>query len=134
MTWPIEEISDDDELYRRLARNHIKPDGTVSKTAFMRNSDPEGRRKEPDPDISVDLARLTTPQQSLAVAKRPTQGIGVLQAALPRSLGLRVVHVPDVDTGNRAHSSILGNRGDRALENCQALAEALSQNILIRPQ
>ena len=70
-----EAIEDDDWLYRRLALNHLRSDGTVNRTAFMRNSVPPGRGKEPDPQVSVDLARLTTPPNSpagsLAVAGRP---------------------------------------------------------------
>jgi len=82
-----ESITDDDWVYRRLAVHNIRQsDGSVHYNAFMRNSDPRGRKKEPDPDVSVDLARLTTPEQSLAVAGRPDQGIGALQAGFPRLL------------------------------------------------
>jgi len=56
-----EAIADDDWLYRRLALNHLRSDGTVNRTAFMRNSVPPNTGKEPDPQVSVDLARLTVP-------------------------------------------------------------------------
>ena len=122
-----EEIADGDELYRRLGPDHVKPDGTISRTAFMRNSFVNPNRKEPDPDISVDLARLTTPELTLARASRPTHGIGSLVAAFPRSLGLTVRHTPTDE--NWAHSSIEGNR-DR--QTCYLLAQATT--ILIHPQ
>ena len=87
MTAGLEEIADDDWLYRRLAVHNIRQsDGSVHDNAFMRNADPRGRKKEPDPDVSVDFARLTTLEQSLAVAGRPDQGIGAIQAGFPRSL------------------------------------------------
>jgi len=101
---PIEEIADEDWLYRRLALNHFRSDGTVNRTAFMRNSTPPKKGKEPDPEVSVDLARLTTPPNSavgsLAAAGRPNQGIATLQANFPRGLDLEVVHAPVMEPPN----------------------------------
>ncbi|MBA2449640.1 MAG: hypothetical protein H0V51_16590 [Chloroflexi bacterium] len=122
-----EDIADEDDLYRRLGPDHVKPDGAISRTAFMRNSTVNRNRKEPDPEISVDLARLTTPALTLTRANRPTHGVGSLVAAYPRSLGLSVRHTPTDE--NWAHSSIEGNQ-DR--ENCYLLARATT--ILIPPQ
>lgn len=114
-----ESISDTDWLYRRLAIHHIrKADGSVHYNAFMRSADPRGKKKEPDPDVSVDLARLTTPEQSLIVADRPNLGIGAIEAGFPRALApgqIEVVHTPDEapsDRPNPAHSSIKGNEGE----------------------
>ena len=95
----LEIIDDDDELYRRLAPDFVKPDGTVSSVAFKRG-------KIPDPEVSVDLARLTTPDETLRRANRLHHGLGVLIAGVPRGLGLRVRHDP-VD-GNPAHTIIEG--------------------------
>lgn len=95
----IEAIDDRDELYRRLAPDFVKADGTVSSATFK-------RAKNPDPEVSVDLARLTTPDETLRRADRLHFGIGVLTASVPRSLGLTVRHDP-VD-GNPAHSVIEG--------------------------
>ena len=67
-------------------------------------------RGRPDPQISVDLARLTTPQATLVRAPRPGFGLGVLVARDPRSLGLTVRHHPLPD--NAAHSLIEGQRPD----------------------
>src|SRR5688572_20724842 len=93
---PTETITDADSLYRRLAINHFRSDGTINRTAFMRNSVPPNKGKEPDPEVSVDLARLTTPPNSpagsLATAGRPNQGIAAIRAGFPRSLGLDVIH------------------------------------------
>ncbi len=114
----MEQIEDDDELYRRLAPEHVNPDGTVNSAAFK-------RRKEYDPSISVDLARLTTPQDALAA--RPHMGVGVLIAAVPRDLGFVVRHDPLPD--NAAHALI---EGENNREKSRRLAEATV--VLIQPQ
>jgi hypothetical protein len=125
MAADTEPIANDDRFYRRLAVHNIRhSDGTVHYNAFMRNADPRGRKKEPDPDVSVDLARFTTPERSLTVAGRPDQGIGVLQAGFPRSLApgqIDVVHTPVVappERQNPAHASIRGNEGEGAIDRC----------------
>ncbi len=99
MSVDILEVDDDDELYRRLAPHHIREDGTVSSSAFKRG-------KDPDPEVSVDLARLTTPEESLRRADRVEHGIGVLITRVPRGMGLTVRHDPLV--GNLAHTVIEG--------------------------
>jgi hypothetical protein len=55
-----EVIEDGDWLYRRLALNHLRSDGTVNRTAFMRNSVPPNRGKEPDPHIVGSPLRRAT--------------------------------------------------------------------------
>lgn len=84
-----EAIADGDWLYRRIALNDLRSDGTVNRTAFMRNSTPPRKGKEPDPDVSVDLARLTTPARSLEIAGRPEQGIGRCKPSSHGVWGLR---------------------------------------------
>lgn len=107
------EINGDDFLYRRLVRSHIRKDGSVSSTAFTYSNVPQ-------PEVSVDLARLTTPQESLAREKRPGWRLGELQASVPIEMGLGVRHAPI--EGNRAHSLITG-MGPNDLEQCRRLAE-----------
>lgn len=135
-----ERIADDDWLYRRLGVHNIRQaDGSIHYNAFLRNSDPRGKKKEPDPDVSVDLARLTTPEHSLIVADRPNMGIGALTAGFPRALApgqIEVVHTPDEapeDRPNPAHSSIKANEGEGALDRCQLMAEEMSRHVKIYP-
>ena len=106
-------ISDEDELYRRLVSQAIRPDGTVSSYAFM-------LRREPDPSISVDLARLTTPSETATRTGRLGAGVGVFLARVPRALGLHVRHDPQLD--NPAHSLI---EGAATKAHCRQLAEAV---------
>lgn len=136
----IEPIADDDWLYRRLGIHNVRQaDGSIHYNAFMRNVDPRGRRKEPDPDVSVDLARLTTPEQSLTAAGKPDQGIGAIQAGYPRSLApgrIDVIHTPVTEPPERrnlAHASIRGNEGEGAIDRCAQMASELSKNVLIYP-
>ena len=64
-----EVITDDDELHRRLAPMMVKRDGTVSSVAYVRNG-------QPDKEISVDLARLTSTAQTLG-SKMPKRRLAV---------------------------------------------------------
>lgn len=106
----VEDIAAGDALYRRLAPEHINADGSVNSAAFKLSG-------KPDPSISVDLARLTTPADSLAGANRPGFRLGTLIASLPRNIGLRVRHDPL--PGNRAHSVI---EGENTKSRCRQLA------------
>jgi hypothetical protein len=45
MPLPIREILDADDLYRRIAANHIRRDGTLSPTAFMKSSESKGHSR-----------------------------------------------------------------------------------------
>lgn len=137
---PFKQIADEDWLYRRLAPNHFRSDGTINRTAFMRNSVPPNKGKEPDPEVSVDLARLTTPPSSpvgsLATAGRPNQGIASIQARFPRSLELDVIHAPMMEPPelrNLAHSLIVGNARERAMELCDQMAREMSKRVEISP-
>jgi hypothetical protein len=113
------DIADDDALYRRIAPHCFKRDGTISSSAFMTNN-------VPDDQISVDLARLTTADESLARAPRPGFGLGDLLASEPRRLGFTVRHDPIPE--NPAHALI---EGQNTKELCRRLAEKLL--VLRRP-
>jgi hypothetical protein len=105
-------IVDADELYRRLIHYHVLPDHKVSSAAF------KDKKKRPDPSISVDLARMTTPQESLSRAGIPNMHLGALLARIPREVELCVRHDPLDD--NQAHSLIEGQNDD---DKCRWLAE-----------
>jgi hypothetical protein len=81
-----DEIVPDDELHRRVVSFNVKPDNTINASAFKLR-----RPKRPDPEISVDLARMTTAEQCLAVGGIPglggcgAQGIRTGEFRLTRS-------------------------------------------------
>lgn len=114
------DIVDDDGLYRRLAPNHLRFDGSVSSSAFKVG-------KAWDNQISVDLAKLTTPEEAVARARRPeTAGLGILTAGFPRGLGFTVRHDPLLE--NSAHTLI---EGENSRQKSLRLAEEM--RILVRP-
>jgi hypothetical protein len=77
----------------------VYPGGEVKRVAYMLG-------KLPDPDISVDLARLTSKEESVGRAKKPGYGLGEIITGYPRSQGLTVEHNPV--EGNDSHSLITG--------------------------
>lgn len=109
----MDEFRDDDVLYRRLLPYFIKEDGTVSSAAYMRSKPPP---KAPDPEISVDLAQLTTPDQTLA--GHPGFGLGAIKVGELRKLGFTVRRDPT--PGNEAHCLI---EGVKTKQDCKLLAE-----------
>ena len=112
MAIPVVQIFDDDFLYRRLApQSHLNPDGTVNSNAYKKDG-------KPDPEVSIDLSKLTSVGEALSRAPNGTFKIGILLAGDARSLGLRVMHSPTED--NPAHSVIQGNESKA---NCRLLAE-----------
>jgi hypothetical protein len=95
---PVVTINDDDQLYRRLHHSHVYDDGTVKRVAYMLDG-------KPDKEASVDLARLTTIEESVKRGK-PGMGLGVIIAGEPRALGFQVEHRPE--PLNYSHSQIEG--------------------------
>ena len=116
MTTERVEIGEDDILYRRLAiKGHLNEDGSVNSNAFK-------LRGKPDPEISVDLAKLTTREDSIKRAKRSDACIGILRVRDIRSMGLRVAHKPTPE--NPAHCVIEGNKSK---SNCRDLAKLITE-------
>ena len=94
----IEEIVDDDELYRRFpSKMWLKENGKLSSAAFHNTSDTD--------DMSVDLARLSSPP---ITALDHSNGVAVFTAGFARSLTQRVYHSPQPD--NKAHSTVEGKK------------------------
>jgi len=119
MVFKIRQILDDDELYRSIAPPYFKEDGSISSNAYKVN-------RQPDKEISVNLACLTTIEETLQT--RPKFGVGSFIAQSPRSIGLTVEHDPQVNPANESHSLI---KGACTLEHCSRLAKATS--ILKKP-
>lgn len=112
-------IRADDRLYRRLSNDIVK-DGKVNRGAYY-------FRGQPDPSVSVDLARLTTPELSRSRARSPVRaGVGELLAWVPLSLGLTIRYAPEHD--NPAHCLIEGHT-NKAM--CQILAD--QTRIIVAP-
>ncbi len=111
MPQPIVAIDDDDRLYRRLVPDHFHEDGSVKSNAYKLDG-------KPDPSISVDLAKLTTLEESIARGRRQGTQIGVLTVREIKALGLTVKHDPTDE--NPSHCLIEGNAKKAT---CQALGQ-----------
>jgi hypothetical protein len=107
------QISDDDLLYRRFYYKSVRRDGSITPAAYTRP-----KTTIPDPEISVDLARLTTPARTLAAADEQLFGLGVLKAGDVRELGFTVRYQPS--RKNRAHCIIEGAKTEA---DCDHLAK-----------
>lgn len=121
--YDVESIHDDDLLYRRFHPISLRLDGTVDSSAFTQHNS-----GEPDPEISVDLARKTTPEKTLADVPRAlvnVLGLGVLKAGDVRRLGFTVRHDPK--QRNRAHTLIEGAKTEA---DCYLLAEITQVHTL----
>lgn len=94
----ILDILDEDDLYRRVPDVWLKEDGEVSSAAFQNTTNSD--------DMSVDLARLTTPQTT--VSEYPNCGVASFRAALARQLGQKVLHAPILRYP--AHSTVRGKK------------------------
>jgi len=98
---PVVAVLDEDFLLRRLSiLGHFNPDGTINSNAFKK----DGR---PDPQISVDLARMATVREALSRAPNDKFKIGIIQVRPVRELGLVVRHQPTPE--NPSHTIIEGN-------------------------
>ena len=92
-------VEDHDVLYRRLAPHCLTEGGGVTSAAFKTNG-------KPDHAISTDLARMTTPDESVNRQGRAGFQLGEMVARGPRELGFRVDHDPLPN--NKAHTLIVG--------------------------
>ena len=117
----VEIVADDDALYRWISPQYVKKTGAVSSGAYMRWSRVGAKfTGQPDPEPSVDLARLTTPE-AMQPRAAPGTRIGTLVARSVRVAGLDVVHRPDRDQNNPAHCVITGVQ---TADHCRLLADA----------
>lgn len=98
---PRSRIYDEDALYRRLPPSTVT-DGRVGSNAF------KDKRGKPDGAISVEIARLTTPERVLGEYRERGWGLGVFPASVPRGIGLTVEHRPS--KRSKAHEAKQGTR------------------------
>lgn len=124
------QISDDDLLYRRFYYKSLRRDGSITFAAYTRP-----RTTIPDPEISVDLARLTNPARTLGAVDKSLFGLGELKAGDVRKLGFTVRHQPIEENlaqgieKNYAHCIIEGLKTE---EDCDRLAEKTRVHTLPR--
>jgi hypothetical protein len=110
-------ILDEDLLYRRVHPTHVKDDGSVSTAAFK------------DPNLSVDLAALTTAEISLRRAKSGQYGLAKLVVRKVRAvtIPLEVIHWPEIQ--NYSHSLVKGKKTQSAANQLAKIANTAGWEI-----
>ncbi len=106
----IQYIEDSNELYRRIHPSLLKNNGVTS--AAFKDTTRDARK-----ELSVDVAKWTTPEKALSFARDPGTRLASLSAGQARQLDQEVTHAPTPD--NYAHALIVGEKTDRV---CKLLA------------
>ena len=103
--WPVEEIPDQDFLYRRIHRVHWRKDEKPEPGAFKNPKDSEA--------MSVDWAKYSTPHQARARMGRPEENaVAQLICGVVRTISSqRVEHAPIAE--NQSHSQVIGKKSER---------------------
>ena len=103
--WESEQIPDEDSLYMRVHRNDLDADGNPIPGAFRNR--PKGGNS-----MSTDWERYTTALDSIARARNPAQVIMIaMETGVVRQVpGQTVEHTPDVESNNRAHTDVTGEK------------------------
>lgn len=100
-SWAPEPIPDGDSVYMRVHVNNTK-DGRILPGAFQ---DHEG-------SMSTNWKKYcSTPEEARAKARNPALN-GVVEAVVGsiRSIPLTVEHSPDLERGDRSHTSVVGSK------------------------
>jgi hypothetical protein len=104
MDWPAEPIPDEDRLYYRVHRTYVRLD-EIEPAAFANR--PKGSKS-----MSVDGEKYTSPEETRARARKPIENAVVqFVAGQVRAVpGQKVEHSPDLLSGNRSHSDVIGEK------------------------
>jgi hypothetical protein len=110
-----EAIEDEDQLYRRVFPGFLKNHGRISSAAFKTKG-----------DLSVDIARLTTPHKSLY--GYPDHGLSTLSALTFRKEdNLEIYHVPT--SCNYAHALVYGKITEAMAKRIASSAKLVCENL-----
>jgi hypothetical protein len=112
--WPQEEIPDQAQLFMRV-HDMWRKDVDVNPGAF----------KNHNGGMSTDWAKYSTPEETRQRARSPDRnavvslGVGAVRA-IP---GQEVVHTPDTERRNRAHTDVFGDKDEEARVKLRRIAE-----------
>ncbi len=98
--WAVESVPDSDELYRRVHKNHFKPDRTIRPGAFR------------DSNLSTDWAKYSSADDARNRARTPDDNAVVKMAVneVRRIPDQTVEHSPL--PCNRAHTEVVGKKSE----------------------
>ena len=98
--WPIEIISDSDDLYYRIHKMFFNEDPNIIPSASFRR---QGK------SMSTDCDKYSSPERLRQRAEKPEENrILQMNVGSVRAIHLTVNHAPDHIEMNRAHTDILG--------------------------
>lgn len=101
MSYPVEDIPDEDLLYKRIHIRNDFRDGKVIPGAFRE------RVEGTDKGMSTDWSKYSTPKKTKNRARKPKENAVISFITLNLiSLKLNVIHHPE--PLNRAHTNITG--------------------------
>jgi hypothetical protein len=97
LDWPVEPIPDGDSVFMRAHRAHFR-NGDLQPGVFKAQGD----------GMSVDWDKYSTAEQSRLRAKKPDENaiLRLSVLGIRSTEPLRVVHEPDPQHGNRAHTEV----------------------------
>jgi hypothetical protein len=102
--WPVEDIPDEDIVYRCVHRRAYSPDGELTNAVF--SDDGTG--------VSVDWAKYSTASQARSRRSAPEDNavyslyVREVRQTKKYPGSLQICHTPDLASSNRAHTSIYG--------------------------
>ncbi|MFO8073059.1 MAG: hypothetical protein R6V85_14405 [Polyangia bacterium] len=98
--WTPEEIPDADHLYLRVHRNHARK-GKPAPGAF----------RDHGGGMSTDWWKYSSPEETKARARIPEdKRVVSLHVERVRSVPMNVLHTPDRERENRAHTDVVGEK------------------------
>jgi hypothetical protein len=103
--WEAEEIPNEDFLFMRIHQNFVDEDGEPIPQAF-RNQPPKIG------GMSTDWQKYSTASETRSRARQPAENIIIelLAGAVRQIPSQSVVHTPDVENNNRAHTDVFGEK------------------------
>ena len=104
--WPKEQIPDDATLYMRVHKGWVDKTGQPIPGAF----------KNRNGGMSTDWHKYSSAKESLQRARKPEENgiIEMVAGDIRRIPSQEVEHTPDIDSNNRAHSDVVGEKDTEA--------------------
>jgi len=114
--WLPEEIPDESQLFMRVHKNLLKPNGKIAPGVF----------RDQGGAMSTDWEKYRTPNETLSAAKNPSDnGVISLPVRGVREIDCpdqEVTHTPSVELDNRAHTDVKGEKSTEARVKLKRLA------------
>lgn len=107
--WKSEDIANEDLLWMRVHRVWFNPDGSIKPGVFKNNPTAQD-------GMSTDWQKYARPEETRSRAKTPKDNavIQLVVGEVRRIPDQNVVHTPNLETKNRAHTDVFGEKHPEA--------------------